>query len=328
MDKKEEKEEKEEEFKGASPASKEELDLWKAEEKKYMEENELWAGANANDAFEKEFVSPLPLTVKKTLERMEARRIKEIESKNRVIKLADDQIRQLTNENESLKKEVSFGGGEYAEKEYNEIPREIKANRPMQAYSYRMGDANPLEDMMWGILERIGFLPVYHANSVKEICFELGKIHQKYIAELQKYVDKKGEAFMEKEENLENYDFSIVADGKPMSGKSYALSLIDKYLITHGYKTLFSPGKTVKNEHRLLVKVTERMKKEEPMKDNIKNELLEELNTSPLITVKEITPEEVKEAMKEAIRTKVPIFKVKEKKEDPNKQETSGETPK
>lgn len=62
---------------------------------------------------------------------------------------------------------------------------------PVQAYSYKMGEIHPLEGMMWGLLERIGFIPVYHAHTVKELSFELGKIYEKYMSKLQEYVENK-----------------------------------------------------------------------------------------------------------------------------------------
>ena len=70
-----------------------------------------------------------------------------------------------------------------------------KLNHPLQAYSMRMGDIEPLEDMMWTILERIQFIPTYHATDVRQICFELGKVYKEFENKLRDYIDAKGEEF-------------------------------------------------------------------------------------------------------------------------------------
>lgn len=225
--KKEDKEEKKKEWKGPDV-------------------NDLWDGADANDVFEGSPPEPKPLA-------------KEWKSP----KIIFETQKNLPDiEKEILKDNlphIALGGAEkvviknidMTSKQENPMN---KLSHPMQAYSYRMGDIDPLEDMVWGILERIGFLPVYHANTVRELCFELGKIHQRYIAEIQAYVDKKGEKYMEKEDALKGYDFALTVSGKPMSGKTTVLNLVEAALMKKGYETVFASGNTFENEHRLLIK--------------------------------------------------------------------------
>ena len=121
-----------------------------------------------------------------------------------------------------------------------------KLSHPLRAYSMSMGEFDPLEDMVWNMLERIGFILVYKSSTAAELCFELGKIYMDFYQRLTTYIESKAE-------EMEEDKISLTITGKAQSGKSYILEKIYAFLTLEGIEVDHSPGKNIQTEHQLKI---------------------------------------------------------------------------